>query len=188
MLHVTFAAMPFCSCSKSSVSFSYSLTGVNCLQSFRLSDLPLYLRLLYPGIIESQPGPAEDDSIMKPVNRISVVPDFRELFPTTRLDRLLSAEDRRLFEHQALPSPPQTIVEAMKELGKFVSETTSRERLLAEYYPVFYRLTRTQLQLGVSHDELQALVTSLAESDVEFVAVVRLAIEDALAGRPSKYE
>ena len=132
---------------------------------------------------------AEDVPIMKPVNRLHAIPEFRDLFPATKLDRLFSAEDRRLFEHRASPSfpqPPHTVFEALKQLGRFVDETTPREQLDAEYYPMFYKMARTQLRNGVSPDHFRALLSSLAESDVELVAVARQAIGDALAGRAQK--
>ncbi len=123
---------------------------------------------------------------MKPINRLEAVPDVEDLLPNTKLDRLLSKQDRQLFEYQSLPSAPQTLFEAIKQLAKFVSGT-SRDRLYPEYYPIFYRMARTQLDAGLSNDEFDDLLSPLASSDEEFVNVVHQAIEDALAGRPPRY-
>ena len=124
---------------------------------------------------------------MKPVNRLYVEPSVEDLLPNTKLDHLLSEQDQQLFEYQLLPSPPQTLFEAIKQLAEFVSGT-SPDRLYSEYYPMFYRMARTQLDAGLSNDQIDDLLSPLASRDQEFVNVVRQAIEDALAGRPPRYE
>ena len=69
---------------------------------------------------------------------------------------------------------------------------TPRDRLYPKYYPMFYRMACTQLRTGLTRDAfeaaLEAALGQLADSDEELVAVVREAIEDALAGKPPKYK
>jgi hypothetical protein len=125
---------------------------------------------------------------MKPVNRLAVVPEVCDLLPTTKLDRLLSEEDRKLFAPRALPRPAQTLREAINHVGRLVRGTKPHDWLYREYYPMFYRMARAQLPAGVSRDDLEALLSPLADRDDELVAVVRQAIEDGGAGKPPKYK
>jgi hypothetical protein len=123
---------------------------------------------------------------MTPVNRLDVVPSIGELIPTTKLDRLLSEEDRKLFECQPLPKPPQTTRELLRQLAMFARSMTTPERFRCEHYPVFYQAVREALDAGVSPEDLAAELASLADSDDAFAAVIREAIEDALGGQPPK--
>jgi len=123
---------------------------------------------------------------MKPVNRLDHVPSIDELLPTTKLDRLLSEDDRRLFE----PQPWESAItrESFERLARWLSSTMPRDKLCAVYYHAYYGSTCDQVAAGASVDDILAEVTFFGESDVELSAVIWEAIQNALAGRPPRLQ
>jgi hypothetical protein len=112
-------------------------------------------------------------AIMKPQNRIGVVPRFEDLIPeTTDFDHLLPEADRALAR------------QARDEFAALGREL-NREELRRALYPVFYESAREQIVAGVSHDEIRAELAMLADGqDDQLASLYREAYEDALAGRP----
>ncbi len=122
---------------------------------------------------------------MQPINRLQYLPTIEELLPTTKLDRLFSEDDRRLFEPQAQETPITR--EFFEQEARKFSSTMPREELYTVYYPLYYELTRDYLAAGLSRDELHAQLSFFVYSDVALLVVISEAMQDALADRPPRY-
>jgi hypothetical protein len=123
---------------------------------------------------------------MRPINRIGHVPRIDDLVPETTIEQLIS-EDRPLSAKR-----PLEVALSHREFFEFVSElylqTPSDDQCVAVYYLPFYDTIKLLVAVGVSHEAIRANLAPPTDSDGELAAVIREAFDDALAGRPPRYE